>query len=79
MTFQKLHYYGGLEMGSNTGLSDSRAYPPIRCTPCSRNKRFKDHVPFDAEDSQVWEHASMVILFLEVLGLSLSRPTKIIS
>ena len=28
---------------------------------------------------QAWEHAHIAILFLEVLGLSLSQATKIIS
>lgn len=64
-------------MGSNPGWAAESN--PVRGTPCSRHKRFKDFELFDAGDTQAWEYVYMMILFLEVLGLSLSQPTKIIS
>lgn len=60
-------------MGLNRGILDRI------CIPHGWKKSFKDHVLFDLGDGQAWEHAYLVILFLEVLGLSLSQATKIIS
>lgn len=65
-------------MGSNTGPWTAESIL-LYAGPCSQNIKFKAHVPFDARDSQAWENVSMVILFLEVLGLSLLQPSKIIS
>lgn len=60
-------------MGPNRGILDRI------CIPHGWKNSFKDHVLFDLGDGQAWEHAYLVILFLEVLGLSLSQATKIIS
>lgn len=73
---RKSHGDEGLERASSTGCSDSGVWPPVQWTPIAEIMAVQ--VPHGLMQETI-TCENVAILFLEILGLSLSLVTKIIS